>query len=106
MLEEIFEGLGWQSVGPATRLIDALELARTGDFDAALLDVNLNGEMSLKVARVLAERGVPFVFSTGYSMKTVLPADLSGTAVISKPFRISDVENKIRETIATHRAGK
>jgi chemotaxis family two-component system sensor kinase Cph1 len=106
LLEEIFAGLGWQSVGPATRLVDALELARTGDFDAALLDVNLNGEMSWEVARVLAERGVPFVFSTGYNMKTVLPADLSDTAVISKPFRISEVEDKIRETITTRRAGK
>jgi DNA-binding response OmpR family regulator len=93
-------------VGPATRVADALELARTGDFDAALLDVNLNGEMSWEVARVLAERGVPFLFSTGYSTKTVLPADLSGTAIISKPFRISDIENKIRETIAKRRAGK
>jgi chemotaxis family two-component system sensor kinase Cph1 len=106
LLEEIFEGLGWLFVGPATRVVDALDLARTGDFDAALLDVNLNGEMSWEVARVLAERGVPFVFSTGYNMKTVLPADLSGTAVISKPFRISDVEDKIRETIAIRRAGK
>lgn len=106
LLEEILEGLGWLSVGPATRVVDALELARTGVFDAALLDVNLNGEMSWEVARVLAERGVPFVFSTGYNIKAVLPADLSGTAVISKPFRISDVEDKIRQTIATRRAGK
>lgn len=106
LLEEIFAGLGWQSVGPATRVVDALELARTGVFDAAVLDVNLNGEMSWEVARVLAGRGVPFVFSTGYNMKTVLPADLSGTAVISKPFRIREVEDKIREMIATHRAGK
>ena len=106
LLEEIFEGLGWLAVGPATRVVDAMELARTGVFDAALLDVNLNGEMSWEVARVLAERGVPFVFSTGYNMKTVLPADLSGTAVISKPFRISEVEEKIRGKIATCRPCK
>ena len=106
LLEEIFAALGWLTVGPATRVADALELARTGVFDAALLDVNLNGEMSWEVARVLAARGVPFVFSTGYNIKTVLPADLSGTAVISKPFRIGEVEGKIRETIATRRAGK
>lgn len=106
LLEEIFAALGWLSVGPATRVADALELARTGVFDAALLDVNLNGEMSWEVARLLAERGVPFVFSTGYNIKTVLPADLSGSAVINKPFRIGEVEGKIRETIATRRAGK
>ena len=106
LLEEIFEDLGWQSVGPATRLADALLLASTGVFDAALLDVNLDGEMSWEVARVLAERGVPFVFSTGYDIKTVLPAHLAGTAVISKPFRIHEVEDTIRQAIAARRAAR
>jgi hypothetical protein len=36
-------------------------------FDAAMLDVNLNGNKSYPVADALAARGVPFVFSTGYS---------------------------------------
>ncbi len=101
LLEEIFQDLGWHSVGPATRLADALLLASTGVFDAALLDVNLDGEMSWEVARVLTERRVPFVFSTGYDIETVLPAHLAGTAVISKPFRIREVENKIRQAIAS-----
>jgi two-component sensor histidine kinase len=105
LLDRIFEDLGWQSVGPATRLADALQLASTGTFDAALLDINLNGEMSWEVARVLAERGVPFVFSTGYDVKTVLPIHLAGTTVISKPFRIREVEDKIRQAIAARRAG-
>ena len=104
LLEEIFEDLGWQFVGPATRVVDALQLASTGVFDAALLDVNLNGEMSWEVARVLAERGVPFVFSTGYNIKTMLPAHLAGTPVIGKPFRIREVEDKIRQAISAHRA--
>jgi two-component sensor histidine kinase len=105
LLERIFEDLGWGLVGRATRVADALELVHSGVFDAALLDVNLNGEMSWGVARVLAERGVPFVFSTGYDAKTVLPADLAGAAVISKPFRIREVEDKIRQAIGARRAG-
>jgi light-regulated signal transduction histidine kinase (bacteriophytochrome) len=105
LLDEIFEDLGWAVVGPATRLADALQLARNGVFDVALLDVNLNGEMSWAVARVLAERGVPFVFSTGYDAETVLPADLAGAAVLSKPFRIREVEDKIRQAIGARRAG-
>jgi hypothetical protein len=36
-------------------------------FDAAMPDVNLNGNKSYTVADALAARGVPFVFSTGYS---------------------------------------
>ena len=105
LLDRIFEDLGWTLVGPATRLVDALQLARSGVYDAALLDVNLNGEMSWEVARVLAERSVPFVFSTGYDAKAVLPADLAGVAVVSKPFRIREVEDKMRQAIGTRRAG-
>ena len=104
LLDRIFEDLGWGLVGPATRVADALQLAHSGVFDAALLDVNLNGEMSWEVARLLAERGVPFVFSTGYDA-TVLPADLAGATVISKPFRIREVEDRIRQAIGARRAG-
>ena len=101
-LEEIFSDLGWKLVGPATRLEDALLLARTEKFDAALLDVNLNGLMSWPVAAVLKERDIPFAFSTGYDIATVLPLNLAGTHVISKPFQSTDVERLLRKIILKH----
>ena len=39
-------------------------------FDAAMLDMNLNGHKSHDVAAALTARGVPFVFSTGYGSHT------------------------------------
>jgi len=65
-LEAMCEDLDWTIVGPATRLAEAMSLARTETFDAALLDVNLDGEMSWDVAAILKSRGIPFAFSTGY----------------------------------------
>ena len=106
LLEALFQELGWEFVGPATRLADAVTMAGSGDFDAALLDVNLNGEMSWEVARMLTDRGVPFVFSTGYDINAVLPADLTGSAVIRKPFRVHELEDKIRQVIAARRTGR
>ena len=47
-------------------MAEARELAATGDFHAAILDVNLDGEEIFPVADILAERGLPFVFVTGY----------------------------------------
>ncbi len=35
-----------------------------------MVDINLNGNKSHEVADALAARGVPFVFSTGYSALT------------------------------------
>lgn len=62
------ETLGATVVGPAPSVADALALIAGGAVvDAAVLDVNLRGEKVYPVADALSARGIPFVFSTGYS---------------------------------------
>jgi len=99
LLQDVFDALGWDMVGPATRLADALQLARHETFDAALVDVNLDGRMSWEVATVLKERGIPFVFGTGYSVSAVLPDDLTGSLVIGKPYQLSELQQVIQRVI-------
>ena len=99
-IQAMLDDLGWLAVGPATRKSEALELARSESFDAALLDVNLDGKTSWDVARVLKARGIPFVFGTGYDVSNILPDDLAGSAVIGKPYHSRDVEQRIRDVIA------
>lgn len=105
-IEGFFNELGWTIVGPASRKDAALELARSEMFDAALLDVNLNGEMSWDIAAVLQERGIPFVFSTGYDGANILPAFLAGSVILGKPFREDELAGKLRECIGVMRAGQ
>lgn len=51
----------------AMRLKEALELAGTAALHFAVLDVNLGGgDTSYPVADLLIERGIPFMFATGY----------------------------------------
>jgi light-regulated signal transduction histidine kinase (bacteriophytochrome) len=50
LLQELFDTLGWEMIGPATRLAEALQLARNESFDAALLDV-LGGGSGAQRAR-------------------------------------------------------
>src|SRR5262245_9786314 len=52
-------------VGPAVSLSEARVLAEE-PLDAAILDINLQGESVFPAAAVLARRGVPIVFFTGY----------------------------------------
>jgi len=104
-IELVFEMLGWEIVGPATRLDQAMQMARTESFDAAILDVNLNDEMSWPVGTVLRERGVPFIFSTGYDISRMLPLELSDAEVIRKPYQIDEMETRLRALIETRRAG-
>ena len=99
-IQAMLDDLGWVAVGPATRRTEALALAQSEVFDAALLDVNLDGETSWDVAAVLKARGIPFVFGTGYDVSSVLPDDLAGSTVIAKPYRSRDVEQRLREVIA------
>jgi light-regulated signal transduction histidine kinase (bacteriophytochrome)/CheY-like chemotaxis protein len=98
-LELTFQSFGWTMVGPATRIPKALSLVKTERFDAVLLDVNLDGEMSWDVAVELQARGVPFVLSTGYEIAALLPDFLRGTKFIRKPFKIDELKNSILEVI-------
>ena len=99
-LEAMCTDLGWEIVGPATRVDQALALARSEAVDAALLDVNLDGEMSWEVADALKGRAIPFAFSTGYDQSNMLPERFAGTDVMAKPYRIDDVERRLRHMMA------
>jgi hypothetical protein len=56
-----------ESVTAAATVDEALSLIDTQAFDVAMLNMNLDGNKSHDVADALAARGMPFVFSTGYS---------------------------------------
>ena len=52
------------------------------DFDAAVLDANLNGRLVTPFAEALKARGIPFVFATGYG-------DASAPPGLRRPHRAS-----------------
>jgi DNA-binding response OmpR family regulator len=81
---------GARVVGPAADLAGALKLGRGEQLDGAVLDVNLGGEMSYPVADLLAHRGVPYLFTTGYDDRTLIGA-YSDVARIEKPFDVEAV---------------
>jgi DNA-binding LytR/AlgR family response regulator len=68
------KALGAEVIGPVATIDDALDLlAETERLDAALLDLNLCGEMAFPIADALMERRVPFVFATGYDRFAIPP---------------------------------
>ncbi len=93
-IEDMLIDLGHEVAGLASRLEPALALAREGDFDAAMLDVNLAGEQSFPVADLLRERGVPYLFATGYGVQGIAP-EHRGAPVLQKPFRARDLEEAL-----------
>jgi CheY-like chemotaxis protein len=85
LIEDILEDFGCTVVGPAGKLEQALALAQSEQIDIAILDVNLGGTRSFPVADILAKRGVPFIFASGYG-DLELEEPHKGRLVIQKPF--------------------
>lgn len=76
---------GFAIVGPAATLEQALALASSETFDAAVIDYNLAGAPSDPLANLLRSRGIPFALVTGYA-PSGLPAALADVPCIVKPF--------------------
>ena len=84
MMKDMLTDLGFSVIGPYSRIAEALPVARANDLEAAVLDINLNGELVYPVAAALVERGVPIVFVTGYGAESI-DRQFSQIPVLQKP---------------------
>ena len=97
-IEDMLLDLGHEVAGIAGRLGAALALAEEARFDAAILDVNLAGERSFPLADYLSERGVPFLFATGYGLAGIEEPYRART-VLQKPFRRAQLAAALAEAV-------
>jgi CheY-like chemotaxis protein len=96
-LEDMLRDLGCVVAGTAAKLDEALEMARTSEYDVALLDVNLGGKRVDPVAEAVRERGAPIVYVTGYG-KTA-----ASGFVLEKPHNAADLERTLSRALAARR---
>jgi PAS domain S-box-containing protein len=71
MMEQTLTDIGFDVIGPFGTVREAIEAIESEPLDAAILDINLSGEMAYPIARILQAREVPFVFMTGYGTETI-----------------------------------
>jgi CheY-like chemotaxis protein len=86
LIEDVLIDLGHEVVAIAGRLDQAAQYARELPIDLAIVDLNLNGQRTDPVAHILQERGLPFVFATGYGAAGV-PDGMGDRPVLQKPFQ-------------------
>ena len=67
MIEDVLADNGCQTVCSASTVIAAIGLLNERHFDAAMIDLNLNGTLSYRVADELIAQRIPFFFCTGNS---------------------------------------
>lgn len=91
LLEDMLADLGYEVAAAVGTIAEASELAASGEFSAAILDVNLDGEEIFPVADILVKRGMPFVFVTGYGQGS-LPDAYRAHPALQKPFQAEQLQ--------------
>jgi CheY-like chemotaxis protein len=94
LLDGMLTDLGHTVAAEAGTIDQALALAKEGDFDIAILDVNLDGKPITPVVEILIERGVPFVFASGYGQRGV-PEAYRASPALQKPFQVEALAKAI-----------
>mgnify|MGYP001193088692 FL=1 len=97
-VEDALLELGCVVIGPAARVDAALELIRSLDIDAAVLDINVGGEAVFPVAEELYRRDIPVIFATGYGMAG-LPEPHSSRIVLPKPYSTEKLRAALEEVL-------
>lgn len=96
MIEQALEDVGCDLVGPVSKLNIAMTMARDEPIDAAFLDINIRGDEIYPVAEILGNRGIPYVFSSGYG-DWALPEAYRGRHRLTKPFTSNELEAMVRK---------
>lgn len=100
LMEMMLEDLGFATAYHASTLNDGIEYARNGEYDLAILDINIIGGDSFPIAAAIADRGIPFMFCSGYGRLGIPDAWLNRRC-IAKPFSAEQLSEALSELLET-----
>lgn len=99
-LEDNLRSMGCAVIGPAQSLASAMQMAAREQVDAALLDVNLAGEAVYPAASILAERGIPFLFCSGYTGAGRIPVEFADVPRVTKPYTSAGIAEALGDLLS------
>jgi CheY-like chemotaxis protein len=99
LLEDMLADLGYEVAAAFGTIAEASEAATNAQFDVAILDVNVDGKEVYPVADILAKRGVPFVFVSGYGEDS-LTERFRGRPSLQKPFQAEQVKDVLAKLLS------
>jgi CheY-like chemotaxis protein len=100
LLEDMLADLGYGVAAAVGTVAEASAFAADGEFSAAILDVNLDGVEIYPVADILSQRGLPFVFVTGYGERS-LAERYRDRPSLQKPFQAEQLSTALAGLLAT-----
>lgn len=103
VLEDLLPDLGYRVEATAHSIDTAIQAIDAHALDLAILDINLAGTPSFPVADLLVERGIPFLFASGYG-ETVLPPHHAHAPLVQKPFGKRELQAALKALPASEHA--
>jgi PAS domain S-box-containing protein len=98
-IEAHLTAAGCTVTGLASNITEAKQLINQADYDAALVDANLEGHPVDEIATLLRNGNCPFAFVSGYG-REALPHGFRDAMLLSKPFSkdrlLATVESLLR----------
>lgn len=93
-LDNTLRKAGYQVVGPVPNVSAALQMLKRERPDAAVLDLNLEGQLVTPVVEVLRALRVPFVLSSAYNLGEAEPL-VRNAINVGKPTRSDQLLREI-----------
>jgi CheY-like chemotaxis protein len=97
LMEDLMRELGVRDVHICTDTASALDSIAQGKIDFAILDMQVQDGTTVPVADLLAERAIPFIFSSGSDVDA-LPSEHASRPMIGKPFHDDDLKLVVLDT--------
>ncbi len=91
-------GAGAEIIGPCPTEEAARAALETQRPDAVVLDVNLGSGPTFQLAETLKERGIPFVFFTGYD-QVMIPKEFEDIVRLEKPVELQKIVGAISKVV-------
>ncbi|MEQ9314719.1 MAG: response regulator [Henriciella sp.] len=98
------EKMGYGVVGPVSTVEGAMAVMAQETIAAAVLDLQLHGELSLSVAQTMSDRGIPFIFVTG-SRVGPMANSFQGVRILSKPVNFKKLATHLEEMCGAGASG-
>lgn len=105
LLEDILADWGCTVAAVVSEIEAADEKLPSIEFDLVILDINLNGTHTFGIAEWLAQRRIPFVFSTGYPASGI-PQGFRNVPVVNKPFEREELALALVSAVSRAQTGR
>lgn len=96
-MEDHLHESGCEVVGPFGRLSEALDAVTDSTLAGAVVDLNVDGELSFPVIEALQAKSIPVIVCTGYAELPEIRARLNRLPLLPKPWNTQSLARLMRD---------